>query len=256
VSNLWQWLNEAQQNAKINPQFLDNTLMMLRSITQSTGFIFLLQEPSAFKNSLLGNIVSFLRYCDSVLHDLNFIVTGPDYRLKSAIHYCVIVQRLSQALCHDPLSARDGLSSGLPPPRSTSSSSSNVLDWNPASRRACLNHFKEWYSVILEVSATKFTTSNLENERIRNHRFRLLRMIGYATEQLLEIPGTMFDNGPMPQEIIVWLAQMEGSGYYVFKPNLLINSDSILGTVLVYSYRYVRRSYLSYSLVDQKHHNH
>jgi hypothetical protein len=200
--------------------------MMLRSICQSTGFVFLLQEPAAFKTSLLGNVVGFMRYCDGVLHDLNFIVTGPDWRLKSAIHYCVIVQRLSQALCHETTGR------GVPP----RGDSSPHLDWSPASRRACLNHFKEWYSVILEVSGSKFTSSNTENERIRNHRFRLLRMIGYATEQLLEIPGTMFDNGPMPQEIIVWLAQMEGSGYYVFKPNLLVNSDSILGTVLVYSY--------------------
>ncbi|KAJ3226579.1 hypothetical protein HK099_004606 [Clydaea vesicula] len=233
ISNLLQWYNDSKKT-KMSHRLMDNLLLLLRFSAQSPEFRSVIREPPLFVSSLIDILSEFLLLAENALNDVSFLQTGPVFRLQSAINYCVINQRLAESLSsseslysiqrlsedyekNEPDSkvevsrfvsilSMGGILNALDNVQNTGVK----LNWKVSFRRACLFRFKEWYSIALEVSSVM---SSNENINMNQSRYKLMRIIGFAIEKVLSVPGNIFENSPIPQDLIVWLTKMESSGY-------------------------------------------
>ncbi|KAJ3288624.1 hypothetical protein HK104_008062 [Borealophlyctis nickersoniae] len=232
VTQLWEWFNELRRGGpgRLNPRMLDNALTALRCITQAPDFEYLVQEPTVFPTPMTETITEFLQSCDSILNDVNFLTTGPVYRIKTATNYCVIVQRLAEGLQservanHRALVQEGRLREGDPLPE---------VRWDAAVRLAIMGRMKEWYSLIQEVGAV--VAGGPDKEKMAHYRVRLMEKVGMAAEKLMAL-GDVFGGQNVPPDTLNWLVALESSDHRVITPTLLYNYENALGTVLAQAY--------------------
>lgn len=248
-----------KRSPKPNLRLLDNILVVLRHMCQTPDLAALLHEPSVFVSTITDVVSEFMSVTEALLNDMSFLSTGPSYRLKTAINYSVILQKISDGFSssRQEYVAYLGLSDISEVVRNSDDGSPEksryigVLNmhgftgidrsgtiklpaWDKPARRAALGYLKEWYSTTHEVSSVMSISP--ENSKMNKLRLRLIRRIGAACEKIFNI-GNPFE-GEVSQDLIIWMAKMESSGFRVFTPEVLYTHDNALGTVLAHSYRW------------------
>ncbi|KAJ3090161.1 hypothetical protein HK102_004505, partial [Quaeritorhiza haematococci] len=217
VNQLWQWFTDLRRTSasRVNPKMLDNVIYVLRCISQSPDFEILIREPSVFPITIVEVISDFLRVVEGLLNDVSFITAGPVFRIKTAVNYCVIVQRMAEGLKskmvkfgggvgdegegeakgldeEDALGGVGGEGSEVADTAATTSAINGALKgriptWDSPSRRTVLNHLKEWYGIVQEVAnlvPTSANASTTDRHKLSYYRSRLLSKIGHAAEKM------------------------------------------------------------------------
>ncbi|KAI8802456.1 hypothetical protein BJ742DRAFT_542930 [Cladochytrium replicatum] len=168
--HLLQWFNEMRRGPAtraLNPRMPDNVMYLLRCMSSAPQWELLVREPSVFgSNATLTDIVTeFLHFTQNQLFSdpgttLQSFISGPVYRLKSAIHFCVLVERLAEGVA--PLHGQWDVMRGQVPDDSAMQNGVNGEAmprlppgyWNTRSRRAILQSLKDWYNAAQDAIVT------------------------------------------------------------------------------------------------------
>ncbi|KAI8928058.1 hypothetical protein BC831DRAFT_397976 [Entophlyctis helioformis] len=232
VSEMLQIYSEVRTNsAKImNKRIIDNIIYALRRLAQSPQFEAAIEETSMFPTTLIDMYSEFVALATVPLGDLSFLTSGSVSRLKTAVNFCIIVQRFSEALASVKrlIQRRVAMSQDY-----LELERFEYSTWRVPNRRLVLNCIREWYEVILEVTPS-MQVSN-ETRKAVNLRKKLLRRIGLSAEKLMFL-GRVFEDDVVPANVLAWFTTLETNGYRVFTPELLYSYDEALGTVLANSY--------------------
>ncbi|KAJ3102961.1 hypothetical protein HDU97_000200 [Phlyctochytrium planicorne] len=246
IVQLWKWYTEMSENVqRLNPMMLDNVIHTLRVITQCPNFEAVIKEPPAFQSSTVDIISEFLRMIEGPLLDLAFIQVGPISRLKTSINYCFLVKRLSDSILSGRMTIMQEReeAAGLAAknrmrPSMIFDADSTGLFWDNGARRSVFLILREW-SMAIDAQASNQTpvvgNFAIDEEKIAGYRLRFSACIGLAAEALLSL-GDMNEGVPLPAETLTWMANLEGRGFKVFSPQLLVNYENVLGTALAHSY--------------------
>ncbi|KAJ1558607.1 hypothetical protein HK096_009170, partial [Nowakowskiella sp. JEL0078] len=218
---------------------LDNVLYLIRCICQNPNWESLVAEESIFPNSISEVCIEFLRMGEmSLKSDPNMLASGPVFRIKTAINFCVIVERLSEALL--PIFTQI---ENLNATRKGHVQENSELWWRAESRRNILNLLKHWYNIITDLGVAVASGQNSDRQKMLYYRHRLVGKIGQTVEKLLNIGDPFENRSPngneitsIPQDILVWMGKLQSNGYSVFTPAVLYNYGSMLGSVLEHSY--------------------
>ncbi|KAJ3127740.1 hypothetical protein HK098_005857 [Nowakowskiella sp. JEL0407] len=250
LANLLQWYDDllikSAQNAA--GRTLDNVIYLIRCVCQNPEWDVLVSEPQIFSpNTIIHVCIQFLRFAEmSLKGDTNILSQGPVYRIKTVINYCIIVERLSEALLSLMQRIHARKYAGKSPTNKQFQETSESL-WSSDSRQEVIINLKNWYVVVQDLGgavAPPTTAPQADRQKIIYYRHRLISKIGQAAEKVLSL-GDVFENGSskgsngaslVPQDILVWMGKLQSNGYSVFTPALLYNYENILGSVLAQSY--------------------
>ncbi|KAI8907187.1 hypothetical protein EDD86DRAFT_208959 [Gorgonomyces haynaldii] len=213
------------QNLSAYEHVLENIVHVLRRIAQSAQFPYLVQMDPMHKMGIIEIYADFLSHAGAMLGDLSFLSKGSVNRLRMAVNYCIIVQKLSGVIRsyqhhQQQLMAHGEEIDHLHLQRSLLS---------VEVRRGIFGHMKEWYEIIMEIGPS----AGSELKKPGRLRYKLLERIGQATAGLMQL-GPLFE--APSTSIYSWLTALETDGFRVFVPNLLYSFEEALGTVLANCY--------------------
>jgi hypothetical protein len=235
----------------MNTRFLDNIFFMLRYVIQYPHFELLLEESAVNSASLINIYADFISFTSlATFADTTFLSEGPAVRVKTATNFCVITQRLCYCIhiIRKKLLRQGKLDGNLAPFQTFESSI-----WPANLRKNAIIQMKDWYETITKSStSTTFTPrasvpfspkglsiihvpDPVEPRKINNLKTKLLVKIGLAMEKVMEL-GCVFTSNPLPIGLLPWLATLQGEGFKVFTPELLLSFEDALGTTLASSY--------------------
>ncbi|KAL2913874.1 hypothetical protein HK105_206608 [Polyrhizophydium stewartii] len=230
---LQQCYAEVRHNpAKImNKRIIDNILYAMRRISQNPRFDQALEdEPISPVATLIDLFGEFLVYAGAPLSDVGFLSTGPVWRLKTAINFCVIAQRFAESL----FSVKRGIQRRVVITQDfTELEEFERRLWPVEGRRATLAHIREWYEIVLELAPSM--QGNPDARKPAAQRKKLLRKAGLAAEKIMAL-GNIYVNDSVASNQLTWFTMLESNGYRVFTPEFLYSCDEALGTVLASSY--------------------
>ena len=235
VSELMQNFQEIKQNSNLisNSCFLDNLFGILRYLVQYPNFELFIDDRGMFNSVIVHTFSDFLSFsAHAIFNEVDFLRKGPVSKVKTALNYITMVERLSACL----LSIRQKLV--LQARSKRDKSALNAFDaqsWAPIQRKNVLILFNVWYETITEQCRTSAITGEMTQKLAGLKRMMLLR-IGLAVKELMGFGG-MFDNGsPLSPGLLPWLVQLQQNGANVFPPDFLSQNDAGLDVILLQSY--------------------
>jgi uncharacterized protein YhhL (DUF1145 family) len=238
VSELMQNFQEVRHNSNIimETKFLDNLFMMLRYLVQHPDFEKMIEEKEKLNSKMVHMYYDFIGFTSlSTFRDIEFLYNGPISRLKTAINYSIIVQKL--CACLESIRKRLQI-------RNDQGSRLKVFDattnWPAAQRRSVVSQFKDWYDAILD-RVPRGPFSNLLGGDTTSKKFfslkaKLLARIGPATELLMSLGSLFSEEKTLPTGLLSWLDKLQGTGFLIFSPEFLHYNEDALGTILASSY--------------------
>eukprot|EP00842_Homolaphlyctis_polyrhiza_P004116 jgi/Hompol1/4705/HPOL_003827-RA len=232
MMELAQIYNEIRVNSakSMGKCYIDNIIYGLRRISQSSQFESIVEDEPLFPSSVMDLYAEFLALAGVPLGDVSFLTSGPVWRLKTAVNYCVIVQRFSEAIGSIKRSIqRRALVSQDP-------SELEVFErimWAANDRQNALAYMREWYELIFEI--TPSMPSSFDTRKSDALRKKLLIRASIAAEKIMSL-GNVFPERSLPSYMLAWLTLLETNGYRVLSPQFLYSHDEALGTALANSY--------------------
>jgi hypothetical protein len=215
---------------------------MMRYIIQYPHFELLLEADPSHSKAIVSMYADFITFTSlAAFADTLFLSEGPMVRVKTAINYCIITQRLCYCLnvIKRKLLRQSRFDGNLTPYQQF-----ETTIWPANLRRSVVTQMKEWHEAIRGsgVIATTPKSTGLVNlqahvdpRKLNNLKTKLLVKIGLAMEQLMSLGG-IFAANPLPSGILPWMATLQGEGFKVFTPEFLIGFEDALGTALASSY--------------------
>ncbi|KAJ1330073.1 hypothetical protein BSLG_009745 [Batrachochytrium salamandrivorans] len=218
----------------MNKRVFDNIMYALRRLSQNPSLDAIIESSIDFEPvaqlSLIDMFSELITLACVPLSDVNFLSGGPTWRLKTAVNFCVAVQRFSESLVavKRTLQRRVIVTQDF----SDLERFDNHI-WPSNHRHLAITRMREWYEIVLEITPSMQITN--ETRKAVSLRRKLLRKVGIAAEKIMLL-GNIFLEDIIPSDILTWLTTLETNGYRVFTPDLLYSSDEALGTVLANSY--------------------
>jgi len=232
INQIWGlFLNNSSRRSKNSTHLLDDVISLLRYTSQNMYFEELINEhpQSEGGHTVLEVYLNALNAAISLFQDATFITNKNIPRIKTAINFVTIIQRLSETL-------------------------TVADDWSNEQRITIMKILREWYFVSQEVINNSMNNNNnvnnnnnnngnnnnnnnnnVSNEKHCNNCRKLYVKIGQSMEKFLE-GSDPFNGEPLPHDILMWLTRMERNGFQILSPCLKNNYDNVLGTVLAHSY--------------------
>ncbi|KAI9360796.1 hypothetical protein DFJ73DRAFT_59013 [Zopfochytrium polystomum] len=257
IARLRQWHNDMLQNPqRLNPRMIDNTLAVLRTISQCPEFPRLLRQSPVFQPPSIVVYTDMLAFAETVFDASPQFLTqglaaGPPYRIKSAVNVCVITDRVAFAILAGRNMAKK---QGFPPapgqndgqeglsPRTLVGADAPSLEWSPTARRFLAMRMVNWSLQVDADSAVPAPTTPATPGGVKDNAYRLAKLrrklgqqVGPAASGLFSL-GDIFEGAPIPTEILNWMAKIEARGCKVFSPEILYSYDNAMGTVLANAY--------------------
>jgi len=160
-------------------------------------------------HTVLDIYLNALNASISLFQDASFISNKNIPRIKTAINFVTIIQRLSETLVM-------------------------TEKWDNGQRITIMKILREWYFICQDVINTNLNNGGINDKYCNNCR-KLYVKIGQAMEKFLE-GSDPFNGETIPHELLVWMTRMERNGFQILSPCLKNNYENVLGTVLAHSY--------------------
>ncbi|OUM59803.1 hypothetical protein PIROE2DRAFT_63538 [Piromyces sp. E2] len=212
INQIWGlFLTNSSRRSKNSSRLLDDIICLLRYTSQNMYFDELINELPQEENghTVLDIYLNALNAAISLFKDASFISSKNIQRIKTAINFVTIIQRLSETLVMND-------------------------KWSNDQRITIMKILREWYFICQDVINANLSNGNL-NDKYSNNCRKLYVKIGQAMEKFLE-GSDPFNGEAIPHDLLVWLTRMERNGFQILSPCLKNNYENVLGTVLAHSY--------------------
>jgi len=213
VNQIWgMFLNNSSRRSKSTSRLLDDIVSLLRYTSQNMYFDELVNELPQGENghTVLDIYLNALNASITLFQDASFISSKNIPRIKTAINFVTIIQRLSETLIM-------------------------TEKWDNGQRITIMKILREWYLICQDVINANLSSNGNMNDKYCNTCRKLYVKIGQAMEKFLE-DSDPFNGEPIPHELLVWMTRMERNGFQILSPCLKNNYDNVLGTVLAHCY--------------------
>jgi hypothetical protein len=194
---------------------LSNIVLLLRRVAQSFDLAKLINSEPVYSITLVDIFEQFLNFIAVTFSDTKFLDIP---YLKTAINYCVIVEKLCEASCS---ASRNDCNKEL--------GSSPVQKYiSMKSRKRILLQLFDWFDEITLINSTVVATARNKLLDV------IMQKIGSAISSILKT-GMPY-NESLPHNFLKDILSMKLSGHAVMESNLLCNHDEALGVTLSSSY--------------------
>ncbi|ORY34153.1 hypothetical protein LY90DRAFT_705035 [Neocallimastix californiae] len=212
VNQIWgMFLSNSSRRSKNTTRLLDDIICLLRYTSQNMYFDELVNELPQGENghTVLDIYLNSLNAAITLFQDASFISNKNIPRIKTAINFVTIIQRLSETLIM-------------------------TEKWNHNQRITIMKILREWYLICQDVINANLNNGNI-NDKFCNNCRKLYVKIGQAMEKFLE-DSDPFNGEAIPHDLLVWMTRMERNGFQILSPCLKNKYENVLGTVLAHSY--------------------
>ncbi|ORX79205.1 hypothetical protein BCR32DRAFT_281580 [Anaeromyces robustus] len=213
INQIWGlFVTNSSKRGKSSSHLLDDIISFLRYTSQNTYFDELINELPQGENqhTVLDIYLNALNASISLFESASFISNKNIPRIKTAINFVTIIQRLSETLIM-------------------------TNKWDNEQRVTIMKILREWYFICQDVINANLNSGSSNHDKYCNNCRKLYVKIGQAMEKFLE-GSDPFNGDSIPHELIVWMTRMERNGFQILSPCLKNNYENVLGTVLAHSY--------------------
>jgi len=203
VNQIWGlFLTNNSRRSKNTSRLLDDIICLLRYTSQNMYFDELINEIPQNENThtVLDIYLNALNASISLFQDASFIANKNIPRIKTAINFVTIIQRLSETLIMND-------------------------KWSNDQRITIMKILREWYLICQDVINSNMNNGNMEDKYCNNCR-KLYVKIGQAMEKFLA-SNDPFNGEPIPQDLLAWLSRMERNGFQILSPSLRNNYENV-----------------------------